>query len=95
MTGVKIEKIERVSDNKYRFVVRVALMEGDSLTIFDCLLIKKPNREGYLVFPPSRAQLGKWYEEVQWPNWLRNAIREAALRELQAMNELEANEAAQ
>jgi hypothetical protein len=92
---VRIESIEPLTNDKYRFAVRLALREGDSIVVRECLLVAFPNRQGYIVHPPSRPNGGTYASQVEFPGWVKAAIREAAIRALRERQASEANGAVQ
>jgi hypothetical protein len=84
MESIRIEGITPgTSEDRWNFSARVALPEGDSLLIRDCLLVRRSNGR-YLVHAPSRFRNYSWYPHILWPQWFEDALREAALRALQA-----------
>jgi hypothetical protein len=81
--GFSIEHLGRTALNRFSFDVSLQLEERDRLDIRACSLVK--GRTGDFVFyPPSRWN-GEWRQLVGMPGWLRDAVREAALREVEQL----------
>jgi hypothetical protein len=88
---VTVENINKTGPARWTFEATVALDEGSRLLIRDNVIMRTAAGR-YLLFLPSRFRDSQWVEQVVPPSWLRNALRDAVLRELQAM---QANEAVQ